>query len=144
MEIHSNKGIHKNSTTSLLSCGVMAGLIQAGIFNPWDRALYLSVKNDRSFLHHENFINPFKGVMQTIIQRGLSAGLYFPLEEIYRDILILSNDTRPVVFRPFSTFIAGILAGSTNGLIMNPISAVKVCFDCIYAINKINHCMSYI
>ena len=28
----------------LLSCGFLSGIIQAVIFNPWDRALYLSIK----------------------------------------------------------------------------------------------------
>lgn len=59
----------------LLYCGFISGLLQAGIFNPWDRALYLSVMNNRPFLNRLNFVNPFNGVFQTIFQRGFSAGV---------------------------------------------------------------------
>jgi len=65
-------------------CGFASGLVQAGLFNPWDRALYLSVKFERKFLHPLNFVEPWKGVLQTLIQRAISAGFYFPLEDIFR------------------------------------------------------------
>lgn len=114
-----------------MTCGLTSGLLQAGLFNPWDRALYLSIKDRRPFLHVDNFRNPFSGVMQTIVQRALSTGLYFPLEEIYRSTLNSAfsnggsssddNSSR----RPLLTFTAGIMSGITSGVIMNPIAAVK-------------------
>lgn len=110
--------------SQLLSCGVLSGFLQAAAFNPWDRALYLSVINNRPFLHPMNFTNPFAGVIQTITQRGLSSGLYFPLEEIYRDYARYYLDKNSS-YRPFINFIAGTLAGSTNGILMNPLSYIK-------------------
>ena len=71
------------SVSKLLSCGLISGLIQAAVFNPWDRALYLSVKENRNFLNSYNFHDPFAGVLQTITQRTISNGLYFPLEDIF-------------------------------------------------------------
>ena len=114
----------------LLICGFGGGLVQAGLFNPWDRALYLSIKMDRPFLSPINFKNPFAGLYQTIFQRALSAGLYFPLEEIFADLIIqggiYGNDVGTLnAKRHYIGFTAGLLAGSFNGLIMNPLAAVK-------------------
>jgi hypothetical protein len=122
----SSSSSHKvvSNVPQLLSCGVLGGFIQAAAFNPWDRALYLSVINNRPFLHPQNFVHPFSGVIQTITQRGLSAGLYFPLEEIYRDYVRYYLD-KNASYRPFINFIAGMLAGTTNGLLMNPLSYIK-------------------
>ena len=114
----------------LLNCGIISGLIQAAVFNPWDRALYLSVMHHRDFLHRENFSKPFAGVMQTITQRAISSGLYFPLEEIFTEAITdwnskrADNDTRGA--QRTINFVAGLLAGSTNGLLLNPFSSVKV------------------
>ena len=114
----------------LLICGFSGGLIQAGVFNPWDRALYLSIKMDRPFLSPINFKNPFAGVFQTLFQRAMSAGLYFPLEEIFADLIIqrgmYGHDPHALNSkRHYIGFTAGLLAGSFNGLIMNPLAAVK-------------------
>lgn len=113
-------GDREKTSIELISCGLVSGLLQAGVFNPWDRALYLSIKDNRAFLHMDNFRNPFSGVAQTIVQRALSTGLYFPLEEIYRNQL-----SKVVGVGAPSTFAAGILSGITSGVIMNPIAAVK-------------------
>lgn len=99
-----------------------------GIFNPWDRALYLSVSNDRPFLHRLNFVSPMHGVFQTVFQRGISAGLYFPLEEIF--ICYLKDSFKTSKSAPGSNetwllLSAGLMAGAGNGLIMNPISSIK-------------------
>jgi hypothetical protein len=52
--------------------GIVCGLFQAGLFNPWDRALYLSVRDRRHFLHPANFKNPFQGFWQAIVHRTIS------------------------------------------------------------------------
>jgi hypothetical protein len=49
----------RNSTARKLNSGIISGAVQAVVFNPWDRALYLSVKDLRPFLHLENFRHPF-------------------------------------------------------------------------------------
>jgi hypothetical protein len=108
----------------LLNCGFMSGILQAVLFNPWDRALYLSVKHNKPFLHASNFVQPMQGVTQTIFQRAISAGLYFPLEEIF--LRHFDNALNPTEEnRPCVVFISGILAGATNGMFMNPLSAIK-------------------
>ena len=111
----------------LLNCGIISGLAQAAVFNPWDRALYLSVMYHRPFLRSENFVNPMAGVMQTIMQRAISSGLYFPLEDIFtQSINNRVKDAQDPNHQRTVRFVAGLLAGSVNGLLMNPFSSVKV------------------
>jgi len=109
----------------LLNCGFLSGLTQAGVFHPWDRALYLSVKNNVPFLQKQNFVNPMAGVFQTLFQRGMSVGLYFPLEDVFdallRDALVHSTDS----YSRASMFLSGLLAGAVNGLVMNPFARIK-------------------
>ena len=122
---------HFTDTFALLS--IPGGFLQAGLFNPWDRALYLSIKEERPFLSKANFVNPFAGVSQTILQRSISAGLYFPLEEIFADRLVSSElfgTTSKEIQnnRTLIALMAGLLAGASNGIIMNPLAAVKYSF----------------
>jgi hypothetical protein len=105
-----------------MNCGFTSGLLQAFIFNPWDRALYLSVKLERPFLRWENFRNPMSGVFQTVLQRAISAGLYFPIEELSVEIL----ESVTGVYNSVVLFSAGTVAGVANGIIMNPFTRVKV------------------
>lgn len=108
----------------LLYCGFLSGVLQAGIFNPWDRALYLSVAKSRPFLNAKNFKSPWTGVFQTLFQRGISSGLYFPLEEMFSRYLSFSFKDNPS-YRPYLVTSAGFMAGAVNGLLLNPISSVK-------------------
>ena len=86
-----------------------------------DRALYLSVKHKRPFLSVLNFSKPYQGFWQAIVQRTLSTGLYFPLEDLFmvpcKEMFGPNNFVAP--------FLAGNLAGAINGIALNPASAVK-------------------
>lgn len=112
----------KKNAMHLMNCGFTSGLFQAFIFNPWDRALYLSVKDERPFLRWENFRNPMSGVFQTVLQRAISAGLYFPIEELSVEAL----ESLTGVYNSAVVFTAGTIAGVANGIIMNPFTRVKV------------------
>lgn len=102
------------------NCGLLGGVSQAGLFNPWDRALYLSVKHERPFLAIENFNRPYQGFWQAIIQRTFSTGLYFPLEDLFM------GPCEKLAGPGFlGAFLAGNLAGAINGIMLNPASAVK-------------------
>ena len=113
--------------TSLI-CGLLAGICQAGVFNPYDRALYLSVRDHRPFLHRANFQNPYLGFTQSIGGRAIQSGLYFPMEHYFlrkwntdhsspRDAALASDPTH--------NFLAGTAAGAVNACLLNPLSAVK-------------------
>lgn len=120
------KALSFRRTTKLLNCGLMSGLMQAIIFNPWDRALYLSVKHERIFLTLENFKHPWAGVTQTVAQRAVSAGLYFPLEQLFGEMLHVSSLGEKNHLKPWLTFLAGTFAGMVNGVAMNPFTRIKV------------------
>jgi hypothetical protein len=92
----------------------MSIVVVAGIFNPWDRALYLSVWRDRPFLDARNWKKPYKGFNQAVFHRTLSGGLYFPLYDIYHDPIseILHEHKRSSFM---SSALSGYLAGATNG-----------------------------
>jgi hypothetical protein len=100
-------------------CGLAAGVAQAGLFNPFDRALYLSVKNEIPFLRWENFQQPYQGFFQSVGHRALSGGLYYPLEQFFMTLIPPEEDAA------FYNFLAGTAAGSVNAIICNPVSAVK-------------------
>jgi len=103
--------------TSFL-CGLSVGILQAGFFNPFDRALYLSVKNNVPFLTKQNFAHPYQGFAQSIVGRALSGGLYYPLEHFFMTQI-------PPNSGPWANFLAGTGAGMTNALMLNPITAIK-------------------
>ena len=65
------------NSVSFLS-GLAAGVCQAGLFNPFDRALYLSVKNEVPFLTASNFQSPYQGFFQSVGHRALSGALRAP------------------------------------------------------------------
>lgn len=97
--------------------GIITGVLQAVVFNPYDRALYLAVKHDRPFLSRAHFSRPFHGFEQAIVQRALSAGLYFPLEDQFRDRLRRMGTD--------SGMAAGMCAGAVNGALLNGLATVK-------------------
>lgn len=125
----SSRSPRSHDDLSKFYCGFLSGLVQAGLFNPWDRALYLSVKFERRFLDRSNFVEPWKGVMQTLIQRAISAGFYFPLEDIFRRVV--TKDIPSHLSKQYEmsssmmNLSAGMLAGCVNGVIMNPVTRVK-------------------
>ena len=137
-----NNKVESISSVSF-SCGITAGVLQAGLFNPFDRALYLSITNQVPFLRAENFRNPYSGFMQSVGHRALSSGLYYPLENFFCSLLLsshsdhlgdmydnntnINNHNSSIIhLHPaFANFLAGTLAGSANALIVNPITAIK-------------------
>ncbi len=68
-----------------------------------------------------------RGMLQTLFQRAVSSGLYFPLEDIFHNQLTISY---PVLQerRKLHNFLAGTMAGMLNGIIMNPAASIKVSF----------------
>jgi hypothetical protein len=103
--------------------GLASGLVCAALFNPWDRALFLSVIESRAFLSPSNFRTPFQGLSQTLVHRTFSNGLYFVLQDVAYDIMSDAlnaprSDSRVVL-------LAGLGAGAANGALLNSIAAIK-------------------
>ena len=107
-----------------LICGLSAGVAQAGVFNPYDRALYLSVKDNRPFLHPTNWYRPYTGFAQSLGGRAVQGGLYFPLEHFF--LRFINNAYQKTEESDAKlNFLAGTAAGALNAVLLNPISAVK-------------------
>lgn len=107
---------------SSLLCGLLAGVAQAGVFNPYDRALYLSVKEHRRFLSFQNWQSPYTGFFQSIGGRALSGGLYFPLEHFFLRCFADQAEENSIARY---NFVAGTAAGAANACVLNPLSAIK-------------------
>jgi hypothetical protein len=95
-------------------CGLTSGLTQTFIFNMYDRALFHSIANHRPFLDPQNWKgSAFVGVSPSFLQRAFSAGLYFPLEDIFRTAVSTNYA------------VAGVLVGLVGGLFTTPFNCVK-------------------
>lgn len=102
--------------------GFTAGIIATTMLNPWDRALYLSVVEKRPFLHWKNLQHPYQGYLQTLFQRSVSSGIYYPLEHIS----IVQLRRQSIELSETTTYLlAGSLAGAINAIITNPLSYTK-------------------
>eukprot|EP00634_Sargassococcus_sp_CCMP2135_P010019 CAMPEP_0198662578 /NCGR_PEP_ID=MMETSP1467-20131203/48172_1 /TAXON_ID=1462469 /ORGANISM="unid. sp., Strain CCMP2135" /LENGTH=317 /DNA_ID=CAMNT_0044399075 /DNA_START=42 /DNA_END=995 /DNA_ORIENTATION=+ len=109
--------LQEKSAFQILGTGFVSGMVVTAVLNPYDRALFLSVRAKRPFLQMENWRRPFDGVGQTLVSRSLSTGLYFPLEELGHR-LVQGNTFS-------SSFFAGNFAGFVNALLLSPLAAVK-------------------
>lgn len=108
-----------------VASGLASGIFCSGLFNPWDRALYLSVKNNKPFLSAENFSKPYQGVSQALVQRSFIGGIYFVMQGELKEYLYpyLRNNLK--VGETTAQFCVGTAAGSVSGVLTNPISAMK-------------------
>jgi hypothetical protein len=60
-EIHTVKKITASEQTRAnIKAGLFSGVFCSALFNPWDRALYLSVKNHRKLITRESSFFPAK------------------------------------------------------------------------------------
>lgn len=110
--------IDKSGVTVL--SGITVGTIGAGLFNPWDRALYLSVIENRSFFHRLNWTAPFQGFWQSVWAKTLSGGLYFTLQAQMR-----SRFENLWEHKGTENFCVGVTAGLLNGAMLNQLATVK-------------------
>ncbi|MBA4697279.1 MAG: hypothetical protein H2069_07825 [Legionella sp.] len=108
-----------------IASGLIAGVLCSGLFNPWDRALYLSVKNNRPFLSLDNFKSPYQGLSQAMVQRAFLSGIYFTIQgELNAYVLPLFKD-QAKMSDGTARFYTGMLNGIFSGVLTNPISAIK-------------------
>lgn len=96
--------------------------LQAILWNPFDRALYLSVTTRRPFLNIENFRQPFQGFGQVAVFRIFAQGLYFGLQGTFQEPIKTLCGEESIVLR---NSLLGIAAGTINGCLLNPLSALK-------------------
>lgn len=119
------KSLIKQQLTADVAAGLFTGVFCAALFNPWDRALYLSVKNNKPFLTIENFKHPYHGFTQAMMQRAFLGSIYYILqgELKYHLYPYLREDLK--ISEGVTQFCIGSMAGSISGLSTNSISAIK-------------------
>ncbi|CAM2975514.1 Mitochondrial carrier protein [Legionella steigerwaltii] len=108
-----------------VASGLIVGVSTAGIFNPWDRALYLSVKYNRPFLSIENFKDPYQGFSQALVQRTFLGSIYYIAQGELNTYLFPYLHNHLGFSQTLSQFYVGMVAGSIGGISTNSISAVK-------------------
>jgi len=66
--------------------GLSTGIMSAIIFNPIDKAIYLSTTKNNKLFNKENWRDLYKGTSYTIITRLITSGLYFSYIDHYSTI----------------------------------------------------------
>lgn len=105
--------------------GLVSGVSCAWLLNPWDRAIYLSIKHSRSFLSLENFKNPYHGALQAVSQRAILGSLYFTMQGEMKTYLYPYLRETLHCNEMISQMGVGIVSGGVYGAVINPMSAVK-------------------
>lgn len=91
--------------------GLTTGIITAILFNPIDKAIYVSTTKNLSIFNKVVWSKCFKGTLNTTITRLITSGLYFTF------IDKLSN-----TYSPFQT---AIITSFTCNILTNPIQLIK-------------------
>lgn len=103
----------------------VVGVVLAGLFSPVDRALYLAQNTGRNFFLKANFIRPFEGFRTAIFQRTISGGSYFFLQGLVETSLSSFLGRSEAGTHYLEKIGVGFCAGMLNGIMMNPLSAIK-------------------
>lgn len=91
--------------------GVITGVISAIVFNPLDKAIFISTTKNISFFNRQVWCNSFNGTSNAILSRLVSNGLYFSF------IDHLSQSFSPIQTALTASFLVNV---STN-----PVNLVK-------------------
>lgn len=119
---------NQNIVNSTVLPALLAGAVQATLFNPYDRALYVRVKHRRRyFLDRRNFDRPFQGFLNASFYRTTVSGAYFLWQDSMRMVIEryfprrFHDDVSPHL----NSALIGLMAGSLNGFVLNPLQVVK-------------------
>jgi len=104
--------------SSPFASGLVAGTTTAFIFSPVDRALFLAHVKQRPFICKENFRRPFQGVNQVVLQRVISCGMCFPVEDAVRRTVPGEKGSLS------HNFVAGTVSGSIIAMAVNPLASI--------------------
>lgn len=94
--------------------GTVTGVVSTYVFNPFDRALYLAMRDRTRFLDPRNWARPYQGVTTALYSRTLGYGIYFSLYDSLRQNMGLS------------TLKASVVTGCVIPLANHPINVVKM------------------
>lgn len=122
---HSNSDQQKSTISTDVISGMASGAIYSLLFNPWDRALYLSMKHNRSFLKRDNFAQPYQGAIQAMTNRMFFGSIYYIAQGQMRSSLApYLHDVLGFEW-PLVHSVTGFSAGVINGFLTNAPSLIK-------------------
>ena len=116
------ESLFESATPALVS-----GAIQAVLFNPFDRALYVRTHfRRRRFLHWRNFEKPFQGFGNAAVYRTIVGATYVFWQDSSRKFLSMwsptfTHEANPIMF----PVVIGLMTGTLNGITLNNLQAVK-------------------
>lgn len=142
------------NTNEVLS-GVSTGIISAIIFNPIDKAIYISTTKNLSFFNKEVWSRFYAGTLNTIATRLITTGLYFsfldslstkysPLQTAVATSLVCNSLTSPIQLVKFHSWYNNVSLKDSISLIFKkhgirgfgigfvPIVLRDICFNYSY------------
>jgi hypothetical protein len=108
--------------------GITTGVISAILFNPIDKAIYVSTTKNLSFLNKEVWSKCYKGTFNTIATRLITSGLYFTF-----------LDNLSTTYSPLQT---AMMTSLFCNFLTNPIQLVK--YNSWYHNISLNECFKSI
>ncbi len=124
--LEKNTGLTKNSSfidkqaIDFIS-GFIAGTFCAGLFHPIDRALYLSITEERPFFSRINFISPYHGLTQTLFQRAIIGSSYYIVQAKMSTYITTNVVVNDLVQRG----LVGMSAGASYSLMTNAAAMIR-------------------
>jgi len=107
-----------------LSSSTQAGALTI-VSVPLDKAMYLSQIHRRPVLRKANFIAPYQGSLQTVVQKCIFGSTYFIAQDEGRVHLFPLMAEHLNGGKTVGDLSVGLFAGASNGILGNPLSTVK-------------------
>lgn len=101
--------------------GMAGGLFNVFVFNPFDRALYLSTGKSAHPFKIMYFKHPFQGASNAIVQRTISYGMYYPLYDLFEERV-----KEYIPKRQHYTVLSSVITCCFTALLTSPLSAIKM------------------
>ncbi len=106
--------------------GLVAGVISAIVFNPLDKAIFISTTKNISFFNRQVWSNCFNGTTNAILSRLVSSGLYFsfidhfsqsfsPIQTGFTASFLVNISTNPVNLVKFHSWFNGLSTRDSIG-----------------------------
>jgi len=106
--------------------GVVSGVLSAIVFNPLDKAIFISTTKNISFFNRQVWSNCYNGTSNAILSRLVSSGLYFsfidhfsksfsPIQTAFTASLLVNVSTNPVNLVKFHSWFNNLSTRESVG-----------------------------
>lgn len=105
--------VKSNDLLKPVMAGLLTGCVSTAIFNPMDQALFLMIKEQKSFFNPSLWKNPYSGVSRALYGRIISYGVNLTLFDFYSN-LYKDKSNHPLLLASISTAISTV--GLSHGV----------------------------